>query len=424
MSIDGTSHLEKGKPCQDAHVCRTLPGGFVFAAVADGVGSAAHSEITSRMACDVLAESCEALVAPEFYVPLIRYFLDGTAYGVTAENIREFEESRRQFLTGESCRAITDDKTVLAGMNTDAPPAAKDASYYAEPDWAALQEAWNRRAYPHLTDGAQVYRCCVGMPEYLPREIQEKMRVGLENAPLPTFTEATDNFALAVHIFQLLMNGVHPFACSVIPSADSVVTPDTSDSILNGECPFFTPVAGRDIPRFAPPLDILPDEIRELFRPAFVAGHADPAKRPGAETWYYALERLDGNLTQCPTVIFHEYSSALSACPWCAADQRFRSAISGAAAKPRLKQTAYAPPITAMAGSVPPAPTAAPVQTAVPMAGGYVGAGSVQQPADNQKHGGFTAGLRRLALLGYALLFVWGGIRSPPRRAAWRRFFP
>ena len=56
----------------------------------------------------------------------------------------------------------------------------------------------------HITDGAQVYRCCVGMPEYLPREIQAKMRLGLENAPLPTFTEATDNFALAVHIFQRL----------------------------------------------------------------------------------------------------------------------------------------------------------------------------------------------------------------------------
>lgn len=285
MSIAGSAHLEKGKPCQDAHVCRTLPGGFVLATVADGVGSAAHSEIASRMACDVLAESCEALLTPdteitaapeillegyrraetrireyakeaghavteydttlsavifdgetaafghsgdggiaaltrtgdyikltepqkaddgycviplrageahwefgicgealsgvllatdgvydalapyllrgqtpEFYVPLIRYFLDGTVYGVTAENIREFEESRRQFLTGESCRAITDDKTVLAVMNTDAPPAAKDASYYAEPDWAALQEAWNRRAYPHLykndSDGA------------------------------------------------------------------------------------------------------------------------------------------------------------------------------------------------------------------------------------------------------------------------------
>ena len=70
----------------------------------------------------------------------------------------------------------------------------------------------------HITekDGSKVYRCEVGLPEYLPKEIQVKMKNGsnLSTAPLPTFTKETDNFALAVHIFALLMNGCHPFACS------------------------------------------------------------------------------------------------------------------------------------------------------------------------------------------------------------------
>ncbi|MCH5273417.1 MAG: leucine-rich repeat protein [Lachnospiraceae bacterium] len=194
----------------------------------------------------------------------------------------------------------------------------------------------------HITDGNNVYRCNVGMPEYLPREIQVKMQNGLTAASLPTFTQATDNFALAVHIFQLLMNGCHPFACITIPSADSVVFPDTSDSILKGECPFIMNVPGKKIPLYAPPIDILPDEIQKLFKLAFVDGHTSPSARPSAETWYYALDKLEKNLKKCRNASHHEYLQSLSDCPWCAVDARFSSALSGN--KPSLKQSTYTPP--------------------------------------------------------------------------------
>ena len=196
----------------------------------------------------------------------------------------------------------------------------------------------------HITDGNNIYRCNVGMPEYLPREIQIKMHNGLANAALPTFSQATDNFALAVHIFQLLMNGVHPFACAVIPSQDSVPIPSTSDSILNGECPFFKNVPGKQIPKFAPSADILPQEIKRLFMLAFVEGHASPSARPSAETWYYALERLEKNLKPCRDVGHHEYHNSLSACPWCEADQRFSGALSSAKSG-GLKQSTFTPPV-------------------------------------------------------------------------------
>lgn len=54
------------------------------------------------------------------------------------------------------------------------------------------------------------------MADYLAPEMQKKISGGitLRNAPLPTFTKATDLFALAVHVFCLLMNGSHPFACA------------------------------------------------------------------------------------------------------------------------------------------------------------------------------------------------------------------
>jgi hypothetical protein len=40
VSMQGTSHLARQLPCQDAHVCRLLPDGGLVTAVADGAGSA------------------------------------------------------------------------------------------------------------------------------------------------------------------------------------------------------------------------------------------------------------------------------------------------------------------------------------------------------------------------------------------------
>ena len=241
----------------------------------------------------------------------------------------------------------------------------------------------------HITDGSNTYRCNVGMPEYLPVEIQKKMHNGLSNAVLPTFSQATDNFALAVHIFQLLMNGVHPFACAVIPSQDSVPIPDTSDSILKGECPFFKDVPGKQIPKFAPPADILPQEIKKLFLLAFVDGHASPAARPSAETWYYALEKLEKNLKKCKDVGHHEYHNGQSSCPWCAADKRFSGALSSAKSK-GLKQSNFTPPVAPPTRSPSYTPSYASVSsTRGSSSPSYVGANNYGS-ASNYKKGGFT----------------------------------
>ena len=68
----------------------------------------------------------------------------------------------------------------------------------------------------HFSTEEKTYRCEVGLADYLAPEIQKKVSGGvtLRNAPLPTFTKETDLFALAVHVFCLLMNGCHPFACA------------------------------------------------------------------------------------------------------------------------------------------------------------------------------------------------------------------
>ncbi len=277
MSIVGTSHVGKNTPCQDSHRYELLSNGWMALVVADGVGSAKHSEVASKMACDAFIETCKACITEEtqrtelkgiiekaykvadqnikdyvykiediitdydttlsaviydgknivyghsgdggiivlttsgdyikvtqpqkaedgicvvplragekywefgeceaevasvllatdgvydsfmpyllrgqpveLYVPLIRWFMDNNVIGITDENRGQVEESRKNFLCGDSCRAITDDKTIVVAFNADIVPALKEDSYYAEPDWAKLQELWNRKAYPHL----------------------------------------------------------------------------------------------------------------------------------------------------------------------------------------------------------------------------------------------------------------------------------
>ena len=86
----------------------------------------------------------------EVYVPLIRYFMDNAAIKATDKNIKKVAKEREKFLLSQASAAITDDKTLVVLFNTSVVPKVKEDSFYAEPDWAGLQEAWNRKAYPHL----------------------------------------------------------------------------------------------------------------------------------------------------------------------------------------------------------------------------------------------------------------------------------
>lgn len=64
-SICGRAHARVHDPCQDAHAWRTLPGEILFAAVADGAGSAAQggvgAEIAAARAVEHLAAAGAAL---------------------------------------------------------------------------------------------------------------------------------------------------------------------------------------------------------------------------------------------------------------------------------------------------------------------------------------------------------------------------
>lgn len=65
-SVAGTGHLRQSLPCQDATRCEIVaaPGGAVLVAVvADGAGSAAHSDEGAQVACDRFVAAVQDLLA-------------------------------------------------------------------------------------------------------------------------------------------------------------------------------------------------------------------------------------------------------------------------------------------------------------------------------------------------------------------------
>lgn len=59
FSIQGKSHIHKETVCQDSNKTGRLRAGYYFGAVADGVGSAPHSDIGSKLAVEKLYEYCD-----------------------------------------------------------------------------------------------------------------------------------------------------------------------------------------------------------------------------------------------------------------------------------------------------------------------------------------------------------------------------
>ena len=230
----------------------------------------------------------------------------------------------------------------------------------------------------HITDqSGKVYRCEVGLPPYLAKEIQDISKNGknLANATLPTYSLETDHFALAVHIFQLLMNGCLPFATAVISSGNyassfyqtnaqtSVANPQPSENISSGSSPFFSNIPGLTIPVYAPPLTVLPKEMQDLFKRAFVAGHLNPNERPTPVEWFHALDNMSQHLKHCNVNSNHEYSDHLTSCPWCDVERkigrltgRTPTPITSTTSKNISQNTVYVPPPIPPSYTPPPPP--------------------------------------------------------------------
>ncbi|MGN1032261.1 MAG: hypothetical protein ACI4PU_02255, partial [Intestinibacter sp.] len=145
-----------------------------------------------------------------------------------------------------------------------------------------------------IKKNSREFRCGVGRPEYIAPELSRRLHgIGLDTISLPSYTRQTDNFALAIHIFSLLMDSYHPFSCRILDVArESVVCPSKLENIESGFSPFFKQENDFDIPKAAPRVNILPKDIQVLFRKAFIDGYKNPSLRPTPEEWRLALMDL------------------------------------------------------------------------------------------------------------------------------------
>ncbi|MFE2882500.1 hypothetical protein ACUXZZ_16155 [Streptomyces graminifolii] len=133
-------------------------------------------------------------------------------------------------------------------------------------------------------------------------------------------TEESDNFALAVLIYQLLTAGNHPFGG--VPH-DSTPESTVKDNIAASVSYVVRPESVV-IPRGTVDPSVLPPGLLTLAHTAFGAGVHAPSARPTPEVWLRALDQERSRVQLCSQRPLHSYGSHLPTCPWCT-----RAAVTG-----------------------------------------------------------------------------------------------
>lgn len=197
----------------------------------------------------------------------------------------------------------------------------------------------------------KAYRCKVCLDGYVAPELLKQCEPykndAYENAPLPTFTRETDNFALAIHIFKLLMNGYTPFNGIKENETASTSSPGIGNQAIKRDSYCFK-MGNKPQAAAVPSAKILPNKIKKCFDRAFIDGKNNPKKRPDAQEWYSALSEYEKTLVICPKYPAHMYKRGLTTCPWCDADERYHQSINA----PITQRTFLGPPVAPIATPV------------------------------------------------------------------------
>ena len=148
----------------------------------------------------------------------------------------------------------------------------------------------------------RVFRCPVGTGAYTPPEL-----AGCRFADVDR-TARHDQFGLAVLLYQLLM-GCHPFQVRRADDDDGIAI---EDAIARGQYADAGP--GVERAPVSPALDVLPPDVRRLFRLAF---GGQPHDRPSAASWAQALWTIDCEVRSCGANANHWFGAHRASCPWC-----------------------------------------------------------------------------------------------------------
>ena len=158
-----------------------------------------------------------------------------------------------------------------------------------------------------ICDGNRLFRSVAGVALYVAPELQNVNLATLDRTP------QHERFGLAVVLFQLLMMGRHPYAGKYLGSGEMPIERAIKENRF---------VYGRSAvaalmqqPPFAVGLEVVIDEVRELFCLAFEAAPA--LTRPSPAGWLAALERQCASLVSCSINSSHIFSRSSTECPWC-----------------------------------------------------------------------------------------------------------
>jgi DNA-binding helix-hairpin-helix protein with protein kinase domain len=156
-----------------------------------------------------------------------------------------------------------------------------------------------------IREGGRTFFCEVGMPEFIPPELQNRSLAGIERTP------NHDGFGLAVLCFQLLFMGRHPFAGRFLGKGEMPI----ERAIVEQRFAFGRNSRAKQMetPPNMPRFDTLPPRLTTLFEAAFDGA----ASRPTAKDWTAALDYVQSELRACTAEPMHKYYKALAQCPWC-----------------------------------------------------------------------------------------------------------
>ncbi|MCW2930496.1 MAG: hypothetical protein JWM19_1458 [Actinomycetia bacterium] len=155
--------------------------------------------------------------------------------------------------------------------------------------------------------GGEPFFCGVGRPEFTPPELLNADWARTFRHP------SSDLFALAIHLYQLLMEGEHPFRGVWSGPGEKPPVPQLA---LDGIWAHQRRGPLRPRPA-APDFGLLPRAVQEMFRQAFEDGATSPARRPSAAAWNQALTGVAASLRQCAASPAHFYPPHSRGCPWC-----------------------------------------------------------------------------------------------------------
>lgn len=117
-----------------------------FFASQEGIGGTSEDQDAARQAIEDFLMADDGYPAEDFYTRLTaiyeRHISEQASEIMGALRKRNFPIMLMQ--------GVQDDKTMVALISTDVSIADRPPEFYAEPDWTALQGAWNRKAYPHM----------------------------------------------------------------------------------------------------------------------------------------------------------------------------------------------------------------------------------------------------------------------------------